>query len=888
MIGRSRALARLHGAVEAAAVASCDGPEIVLVSGEAGIGKTRLLREFLDGLEPDVRVFTAAAQPGSQGRPYEVLAPLFAAHSEPLEDEARARAVIDTLRVEIERGPTVVVVDDLHWIDSASAFCIERMLQQPWPQLVVVATFRPEALSRMSPGGDVVARLEGQHAVEQVRLDRLDRNEVATMAAALTGEPASSSVLDALMRRSGGVPFVVEELLRGLAPGSCSCDITSAHLPWTLDDAVAQQLAGLGSSAQPVAEALAIGGDPCSFDVLGHVTGLDEAVLVDSLRELIALGIVVESQDDRFVPAHALMGDVVARRLMTRERRRLHERFLTALQTSDSPDAASLARHADGAGRFEQIAAIARSGARRYLRQGASFQALRLASDGLSEEPDDPELLAVATDAAWRCAFNDEAEQFAERWVGVETDLVKAVEAWRMYTRLAHERGDDGERDSRLAAFESWLAGVPEGVAQGRGFGAIAQIQMLSGRRALTVEWGERALAHAERFDDAWLRAQAMVELASNDCDHAEETTLIEGLVAAADAAAAVDDDVLEARALNNLFGHASARHPQMAVARARLRSVSDRGGLDLFTHGLGLLFDTDAAFWAGDQAALRRVLADAAGSLPNSKQHAHFTYTVALLRLEEGRCQETLDLLDSLVGEKWSAPVASLRLLASGLLGKHDVVADAWTAVLGNDLRTPADVCIPDVVGAAAAAGVPTAQLRADLPGLNMGSGPVSLMVEGVLCLAEHRSADAVAALENALADESAIARPVAGTIRIGLAHAHRAQGSRAAALDLTEQAISHDLAKWPGWRRDRAEALLRRLQGSHGRGDGGLTARELEVASLISEGLTNGQLAERLFISPKTAAVHVSNILMKLGLSGRAEVAAWVARRGLHSAAS
>jgi non-specific serine/threonine protein kinase len=87
---------------------------------------------------------------------------------------------------------------------------------------------------------------------------------------------------------------------------------------------------------------------------------------------------------------------------------------------------------------------------------------------------------------------------------------------------------------------------------------------------------------------------------------------------------------------------------------------------------------------------------------------------------------------------------------------------------------------------------------------------------------------------------------------------------------------------------RRDRAEALARRLQGASSRSDGELTAREREVAALIAEGLTNGQLAERLYISPKTAAVHVSHILTKLGLSSRAEIAAWTVRNGIALAAA
>ena len=98
--------------------------------------------------------------------------------------------------------------------------------------------------------------------------------------------------------------------------------------------------------------------------------------------------------------------------------------------------------------------------------------------------------------------------------------------------------------------------------------------------------------------------------------------------------------------------------------------------------------------------------------------------------------------------------------------------------------------------------------------------------------------------------------------------------------------RAIDDDFGRWPGVRKDRAEALARRLQGASTRADGELTAREREVAALLADGLTNGQLAERLFISPKTAAVHVSNILAKLGLSTRAEIAAWAVRHELSRA--
>ena len=99
-------------------------------------------------------------------------------------------------------------------------------------------------------------------------------------------------------------------------------------------------------------------------------------------------------------------------------------------------------------------------------------------------------------------------------------------------------------------------------------------------------------------------------------------------------------------------------------------------------------------------------------------------------------------------------------------------------------------------------------------------------------------------------------------------------------------DPAAARLLERWPGWRRDEAAALLRRLgdgPAPPSDGPGVLTPREREVAVLLAEGLSNGEIARRLYISTKTASVHVSNILAKLGMASRAEVAAWAVRSGL-----
>jgi DNA-binding NarL/FixJ family response regulator len=114
------------------------------------------------------------------------------------------------------------------------------------------------------------------------------------------------------------------------------------------------------------------------------------------------------------------------------------------------------------------------------------------------------------------------------------------------------------------------------------------------------------------------------------------------------------------------------------------------------------------------------------------------------------------------------------------------------------------------------------------------------------------------------------------------GMARCLLATGHLDEARQHAEAAV-RSLARWPGWRAEQAAALLRRVSQSPAAAEGALTTREREVATLLAEGLTNGQIAQRLYISAKTASVHVSNILAKLGMSSRAEVAAWAAREGL-----
>ena len=888
MVGRGRALHRLSGLVEAAEIAAYDGPEIALVSGEPGIGKSRLLREFIEGLPADVTVLSAQAQPGSLGRPFDVMGQLAPAGTSPA-DGARA-----TIERAVQLGRTVLLVEDLHWADADSVHLREQIVLQPWPQLVVVGTYRANDLSRKAPGGELVLRLERQYSVEQIRLDRLDRNEVGAMLAAITNVAPSSAAVEAVFRRSGGIPFVVEELLRGVGADLCTDDLLSAQLPWSLDEAVRQQLAGHEPAERSVVDALAVYGDPASFDMLASLTELPERVLLDALRELMRTNVLVEPVNDHFWFAHALVADAVQQQLLGRERRRLHERSLNALQAQPEPDHAALARHAGGAGQFDMIAPIAREGARRYLDRGASFQALRLAGHALMEAPDDAELLRVATDAAWRLDFLAEALTYGRRWRSVASTDVDRVDAQRFITRVLHESAPPAERDAALEELVALAGSLPPGIARGRSYGAVAQILMLADRGTDAVGWADRALVDAAANGDEWLTAQAMVEHASAEVQMRTRSEAIAELRAAHAAAIAVGDNVLACRALNNLLSLVIAHSEEGDALRAELRALTASAGFDKLGAPMLAFRDADAAYGRGDSRAYRNAIAEGAqfGGPWSAERSLLLTYR-ADLALEEGRAAAALAVLHEV--ERAAVSRSDCRrevpagiLQAAAQLNDSALSVEAWTQLLASPVPSDASNTLPVVINAvdaALVAGIGPRQVRDAMLGRWLAGHPslptFALHADGLLLAAEGDAAGAVAALTPLLDEpDERLSRPIIASMRLALATALLSLGRRTQALVTVRRVVDEDLANWPGWRRDRAEALLRRLEGSSTRSEGELTPREREVAALIAEGLTNGQLADRLFISPKTAAVHVSNILMKLGLSGRAEVAAWAVR--------
>ncbi len=963
MVGRAAELDRLVGLVGARRE-----PAVALVAGEAGIGKTRLVQELLRRVPPGTLVLAGQADPGTVGRPMELFldavegavtaadpdganrGPAGAAvprdagggeasraggrgvvvgdgsHDRARDGsgngllavvrdadrpaDERVRAGVDLVRRLGADVTTLLVFEDLHWADSESVSVFERLAEPAPagdvapPALLLVGTYRPDGLSRRHAAAEALPRIERRHSVTHVHLGRLNPADVSGFLAAVYDVEPSFRVVDTLHTRTGGNPFFLEELMA--SSGEMPGDEPDAPLPWTVAELVRSELADLGPDVRAMVNAAAVLGRRFGFDLLAAVTGAHEDDLIARLRVAVDQGLLVEVDPDVFGFHHELAREAVESGLLGRERRRLHEAALDALRAGGSRDHVSLAHHARGAGRFDDMVDEARLGARESLALGSSYQALQLAETGLAEVSDDEELLSLAARAAWLAGLLDDAQVHAERWLTLARgagDVDHEAAALAMRARVAYERGDIAAMSAHTNALVEIIDRLPGDEARGRAMAAVAQSYMLRDKVDASYMWADKALALAEEkgLDD--VRLAAMVEKGSTllmDPSRAEEARDL--LEAAADEAERAGDHVLAARSLNNLVSHARQWRDADEVRRLieRMRAEATAAGFD----------SAVVADVAGSLAHLAALEGDLAGAIahldePLRGADARTRRTKAgwTTVFRAGLALEAGDLDTAELFTELSKPATTRT--AVGVIG-----LDLHLACRRGDLAR-ARALLVDLVAATDAEGYASPSQAHDLLAAALGAGmsadELRPLVDRVGHYVGHRLdpdnpwrqmleaqlAEAAGDVDAAIAGFEAAARTLGmapeilaghrGTAHVGAAANLVRAGRLDEARPHVAEAARH-LARWSGWRVEQLRAVERRLGlGDEPTGPDQLTPREREVAALLAEGLTNSQLAERLYISPRTAAVHVSNLLAKLGMASRTEVAAWAVRSGL-----
>jgi DNA-binding CsgD family transcriptional regulator len=982
-VGRERELSRLQSSL-------AERARLVLVVGDAGIGKTRFVGEGLvraaaggglhaigGGCLPlaeKLSLLPVADALGELSRldggaPFEAALTVAPAYVRPevarllprlADGEAEAAgaaeewqrerlfaAVAELLGGVARRSAVVLLIEDLHWADGATLDLLTYLTRAAHAGAVtVVATCRSDEVPLDAAVADWLTHVRRDAGVEEIRLGPLSRNEVAEQVTALVGEAPPEGLVEEVYARAEGHPFFTEQLVTAVIT-----DSGQLALPTRLAELLLARAARCDAEARAVLAALAAAGRPLTDGLLAEITCLDAGTVRGAVRELTEARLLAMSSDGAHRPRHALLAEALAAELLPGERVSLHERVARALETTGGEAlAAEAAGHWAAAGRpreelharliaaraAEQVVAYADAAAHwqraielceaesdvtlgggldlphLYMRavdaleaSGDSVRACAVAEQAyrrFADHPDPTTAAQVTFRAGYLRAIDSPAAggplmeaalrlfeaagpspEHARAWLRYALDFLNVVEDRSpAEIRTALESGLQAAEAAGAAAtvtapFLCMLAdeAFPRGEVE-HGFQLLARARgMLEGSQdAWAVLWPANlesdALLQVGRleqaaqvglrgFDDARSLGYESSSAALISVDNAVEALLARGLTA--EAAALIDPLINGPVDSGNFPAHAA------------------RAGVDLVRGEL-------------DAAAQRLAQINVGPSHPFASILARDTAEVALWA---GRPGEALDVI---------------RRELEGPSRSNSVIFCGWLLAVG--MRACADFA-------------DRARARRDEPALRAASTAVDDLTAWVdrehhVPFTKHPLVAAIPATKaswDAERSRSAGASdPAAWSVAAerweALGYRHRAgyarwrqaealliapRGGRAAAASVLSiaaaQAAEHrplttaiqDLARRARIDLSAPTEPVAQVQPTTTAQGFGLTDRELAVLQLLGQGKTNPEIAAALFISPRTAGVHVSNILRKLDATTRVQAATIAERAGLLS---
>ncbi len=972
LVGRDMEFGRLTRVLDQAAA---EEPMVALVSGDAGMGKTRLVAELATvAAARGFMVLSGRCAELGDSVPYLPLADALhsAATATPaLADAIAARpvlglllpdrgatqmaggeapgmaqqqlfgAVLGMLAELAGKTPVLLVLEDMHWADRSTRDLLtflSRVLHRE--RVAVIATYRTDDLHRGHPLRAVAAELLRLPSVTAVEVGPLRDEAMAEHLAALAQYPLEAAALEAIIRRAEGNTYYAEELLAASACGS--------DLPAGLAELLLARLQRLSPAGQQVVNAAAVAGRRVEDDLVRQACGLEEPEYEQAVREAVANQLLVPDDEEGYAFRHALLREAAYADLLPGERTRLHARLAELLSdevrlSSVPGTAAELAHHSlashDIPGAFS---ASVRAG-QEADRLAAPAEAHRHFDQALAlwERVTDPEKLAgmqrgwLAFESATSAAASGDvhrAVQQLHRMLAYITTAEDPVLVSRANERLAYYLLEIDAHAAAVAAARAAIDALPEEPPRwerARALATYAQTLLTADDLSPAQTWALAARDAARAAGAQSPEADALVTLGQLEERSGRISESIE------------------------LFTQAYRQAQEAGVLGVHLRAAFQLARINLER---GDLAQASATAHEGLMSAEEAGLLLAPYGL--DLQYLHY-----LAHFNDGdwdHAQQVADGFPVRVTTEREAVLSAMALFIDVARGSDATVADrrtwlepfwpveTFSAFIGRGLLAEHALWHGDTATALAEV---AACIKSELDYLG-GYGPPLIRVAAVgLAAQADRAAQA-----RAVGDEAAEARAIeaAGvlidTARQGAAHPRRPKSvlgvdgrawlARAEAELLRAQG-DHDPAAWAAvvttfgpafayetarsrWRL--AEALLetgRRDEAQHewrlaietaerlgalpllaaltalGRRGRlsrdqerpgsqvnvlrGLTAREHEVLLLLAAGRTNREIATELFIAPKTASVHVSNILAKLGAASRTEAAAIAHAEGI-----
>jgi DNA-binding CsgD family transcriptional regulator len=973
LIGRDREL------VDLVTAATSDDRErpVVLVSGEAGIGKTRLLTEMVasvagatDGKDDGARVARGsclrlaegelpfapileildAIRGWDTGLPIERLVERLAGAGAdgPTSVDSRTmrfKEIRDTLLTAAGPRQLVVVIDDLHWADQSTLdllLFLARRLRGTAVSLVVA--YRSDELHRRHPLRPVVAELTRNYVRARFDLGPLDTGAVREQVAALVGgdEPWA----DEIVARADGNPFYVEELV-ALGSGS-------RGLPPSLREVLLARLASLDEPTLRLLGASAVIGHEADLELLGAVADLDALERDTALRMALDQAILApDAGRGSYGFRHALLEEAVLDDLLAGDRVEMHRRAVRALHAQAEAygrvvPPGELARHLERGG--DRRAALdayldAAALALRALAWPEGVAAYERAAGIAAMEPGgDPgsdrlrDLAIPAAIAMNHMGSSGKAISLLREWTGrieARRDPENAIRVWLALTKIHNDSGDEtaarasGEQAERLRPLvePSSAPGIDLLIH-------LTSKAWLDGLFREALGFAEPAVAGAERLGDLHLLFLALVHRAEvligsghvdrglADVERARRLQAEHGFLdtyghLATNAASQLVDIGFfeparelweEALQMSRELGVSAAWDPWNLPGLAIIAFYTGRwsdadepiaasrafGAVGMPRHfneavtgvlaaGRGDLAACDAAIAAADESGeglevefeairwlLRAARAEAAGEPATRLAQAeagmrHLSGTemfVLRSRLAVEAASGAADLVAELHPRRDSPAIADARARARAAADLAIALDDGSAAPGTRSVPlTRANAALASAEAARAAGNDdPAAWPPIARAFRSIGMLPRVAYIQFRTAAAAIEAGDRAAA-EAALREAFDLASSIGMIVLLRRVEAL----ARAARFDLAVEPLARATAAGPRpdpWR---------------------LSTREREVLELLADGRTNGEIGRALFISTKTASVHVTHILDKLGVSSRTEAALLASRAGL-----
>jgi DNA-binding CsgD family transcriptional regulator/tetratricopeptide (TPR) repeat protein len=908
----------------------------VLITGEAGIGKTRLASELssraraagfdvllgrsidLVGTELPFRPFVEALRPLGELRPADGRAPA-----------SQLRVFEETLALLSRRAaaaPVLIVLEDLHWADTSTLDLVVFLAHNlDDRRILVLGTYRADELTsaeRVRRLADGVRRSGSALILE---LGPLDDAELAALVEARAGGHPRRALADAVVARSAGNPFFAEELLAATDEGG-------GELPRGLRDLLLQRVRQLDEPTQALLRLAAAAGRDVGYPLLRGVAALPEREVRESLRRAVEIGVLVADQaTGTFRFRHALLAEAVYGTILPGEREEIHARLAEQLARSGTATAAELAPHWAAAGRHSKALAASVRAAREaeaIFGLAEAFAHLERALALWDTVPDAAQLAGLdlaalcvwAADRASQVGASLRAVELAERAI----ELVGPNEPRRaavLHVRRGEYLYEVGRNDAALAELERAVELAPTEPPSRERTYALASLAgglMVAWRHAESLAIAEEALtlARAVGAAEAEVRAVTVIGMDLAYLGRGEEG--LRYLHKSMRLAEEIGDHWGLERVYINFTDALTM------LGRPRESARLGHAGLEAMRRlGIGSPLiaanSVEALLASGDWDEADRLSAAALRGMSSSFPYA-LLIVRALIETERGELDAARTHLEA----------ASNTLREDRGLGLYDVwVAELavwerrWAdaeAAIEKALEYARDPAAAQVRVQVCAKGL---RLHADLAGLARARRDARAAREQL-----GRAEELVAAARIAAAEAAQIAPNAAGWLAQAEAEHGRSRGESrpeawGTAAEAWDRLESPPRAAYCRWRQaealvgagaPRTEAsaplreahavasrlgarpLLRELEllAERARLDPtipdrapasesdalrdvlGLTPRESEVLALVARGLTNREIADELVISVKTAGVHVSHILRKLDAPNRVEAAA------------